>query len=511
MASPRSGLIRFGLSNFKAFHYLDDIELRPLTILVGPNNCGKSSILQSIALLSQTLASGPFDLPLLFDGNLVRLQSFETIVSAFDTGKPVEYRFFTEDMIPTALAETAFQLQDLKTTEEELRQQTEIRLSFALEGDRVVPSIMVKSWLPDYASDNAVLNFDSKDIIGLRSITQQAGKRLLNNSLGLAFASIKLLGVNRDRLFKRTDNEMSDEINNSEFDISGVKFEKFLPSDVVFNLTSGKKKAQDIDIPINLFPGVGQPINFIKNILTSTVEYLGPVRADPKPFYPIDENPVLGTRGEGAIPFLLRHQQDQIEYRPSVIETPRTGSFLDALNHWLGKLGVTTNLTIDLVPKFAYTARVPSISAPEHAVNLSQVGFGISQLLPVLMMGLKDSKNSLLLYEQPEIHLHPRMQADLGDFFLSVAMHGKTIILETHSDYLVNRLRRRIAEDRTGELSKLVNILFVHPGTPERPGSYVEPLEIGSDGTIVNCPRDFFSESTDEAYAILRARSSKAH
>jgi predicted ATPase len=83
-------------------------------------------------------------------------------------------------------------------------------------------------------------------------------------------------------------------------------------------------------------------------------------------------------------------------------------------------------------------------------------------------------------------------------------------MVETHSDHLVNRIRRRIAEDETGTLASMVQILFVHAGTEDNPSSYVEPLQVDESGTIINCPPDFFSEAPDEAFAILQAQRRKA-
>ncbi len=115
----------------------------------------------------------------------------------------------------------------------------------------------------------------------------------------------------------------------------------------------------------------------------------------------------------------------------------------------------------------------------------------------------------MLLLEQPEIHLHPRLQAMLAEFLLCTAQVGKTVIVETHSDHLINRLRRCIAEDETGTLADMVSILFVHPGTEDNPSSYVEALEIDETGNIVNWPPDFLSEAANESLAILRASQQK--
>jgi predicted ATPase len=77
--------------------------------------------------------------------------------------------------------------------------------------------------------------------------------------------------------------------------------------------------------------------------------------------------------------------------------------------------------------------------------DLPDVGFGISQLLPIVVAGLKLPKGGLLVVEQPESQLHPRAQSVLGDFFCSLILSERRVLVETHSDALIDRLRLRIA------------------------------------------------------------------
>lgn len=262
--------------------------------------------------------------------------------------------------------------------------------------------------------------------------------------------------------------------------------------------------------PTELFPSLDEPLKTLRTNLEDRLEYLGPLRADPRPFYPVEDEPDIGLRGEGVIPYLLQHQHDVVNYIPGPSEEIQRADLLNAVNAWLTRMNVTTRLTIDPLESIAYTAAVQSQATPGKSVNLAQVGFGISQILPVLVTGLKNPSDAWLLLEQPEIHLHPRLQGELGDFLLCAAKAGKTIMVETHSDHLVNRIRRRIAEDETGNLASMVQILFVHAGTDDNPSSYVEPLQVDESGTIINCPPDFFSEAPDEAFAILQAQRRKA-
>lgn len=379
--STSGRVTKFGLRNFKAFRYLEDLELRPLTVLVGANSSGKSSTFQALLLLKQSSEAGESDPILEYNGDLVKLGNFAMVVSDGDTTREIEMRF-----------EVVRDLHDLHgaTT------RAEIKLAFGESAGPVLPT-----------------------------------------------------------------------------EVHGV--------------------------------------DILRSLLEDRLEHLGPVRADPRAFYPVDDDVCVGPRGEGTIPYLLRHQHDVVSYAPSPVDPIREAPLLEAVNDWLRRMKVAASLTIDPLEAVAHTAAIKT-STTTRSVNLAQVGFGISQLLPVLVMGLKGPSDGWLLFEQPESQLHPRLQAEIGDFFLASARAGRTVMVETHSDHLVNRLRRRIAEDETGELAKLVQILFVHGGTDEDPGSYVEPLAIDPDtGAIVNCPPDFFSETADEAFAILEARRRRCH
>ncbi|GAH93915.1 unnamed protein product, partial [marine sediment metagenome] len=96
-------------------------------------------------------------------------------------------------------------------------------------------------------------------------------------------------------------------------------------------------------------------------------------------------------------------------------------------------------------------------------VSIQDVGFGISQILPVFIESLRMKQDHTLILEQPEIHLHPNMQSKLADFLLSMAMSKKQFIIETHSEHLINRLCLRIAQDATNKLKDKISIVFVKP------------------------------------------------
>jgi predicted ATPase len=147
--------------------------------------------------------------------------------------------------------------------------------------------------------------------------------------------------------------------------------------------------------------------------------------------------------------------------------------------------------------------RTPGI---EKFHDLTNVGVGVSQVLPIVLMCLLAPVGSLLIFEQPELHLHPKVQTRLADFFISIALAGKQCLLETHSEYLVHRLRRRIAEAPGEQLTALSKLYFV-----EREGGRTtcRQVDITKYGAIVDWPEDFFDQAQTEAEMILSAASGK--
>ncbi|WP_162528596.1 AAA family ATPase [Mycolicibacterium sp. CBMA 361] len=91
-------------------------------------------------------------------------------------------------------------------------------------------------------------------------------------------------------------------------------------------------------------------------------------------------------------------------------------------------------------------------------LDLTSVGTGVSQVLPVLVMCLQAPPGSLLLIEQPELHLNPAVQQKLADFLLAIAASGRQLLVETHSDYLITRLRLRTAKDPTEDTRNRIAI-----------------------------------------------------
>jgi predicted ATPase len=136
--------------------------------------------------------------------------------------------------------------------------------------------------------------------------------------------------------------------------------------------------------------------------------------------------------------------------------------------------------------------------------DLTNVGVGVS--LPIIVMALLAENPSFLIFEQPELHLHPKVQARLADFFISISLCGKQCLIETHSEYLIERFRRRVAEAAGESLTSLLKIYFTERVSGQ---TKCRPVEVTRYGAIPNWPQDFFDQSQYETEHILQAASQK--
>jgi len=210
------------------------------------------------------------------------------------------------------------------------------------------------------------------------------------------------------------------------------------------------------------------------------VNHVSPLRARPKRYYfseGIEENISFDSYDGQSIVEILKEDK----------------GLRDTVNKWLRRFGVGVSVAQvqDVLHKIL-------VNQNDLDLDIIDVGFGISQVLPVIIQGFLAEENSITLIEQPEIHLHPKMQADLADLFIDMVRPksfpymgrkiSKSLVVETHSEYLLNRLRRRIAE---GEISAdEVGIYLIDPQGADC-GAKIKEVEIGRYGKF-EWPKDFY-------------------
>lgn len=223
--------------------------------------------------------------------------------------------------------------------------------------------------------------------------------------------------------------------------------------------------------------------------------------------------------GENAVPILWLNQNENIAYKTKIGSEQRTNKLGIGVKEWLDEFGIASAFHITKPKQVIYQAELESSPGSGVMVTIADVGFGVSQLLPVIVAGLRAPKGSTLILEQPEIHLHPRLQGKLADFLICLVELDKKIIVETHSEHLINMLRLRIIQDKSGKLKERIRILFVKrydqstnnllEKEDSSKGSYIESLQMDEYGQILNWPTDFFPESSDLNEEILKAMMEK--
>ena len=134
--------------------------------------------------------------------------------------------------------------------------------------------------------------------------------------------------------------------------------------------------------------------------------------------------------------------------------------------------------------------------------NLIDVGYGVSQMLPLLTELLRDDSPAMLLLQQPEVHLHPSAQAALGSLFCQAVERGRKLVVETHSDHLLDRVRMDVRDETTDLQPEDVAILFFEK---RNLGVTIHSLSVDSEGNVVNAPpsyRRFFMAETKRSLRL---------
>lgn len=195
------------------------------------------------------------------------------------------------------------------------------------------------------------------------------------------------------------------------------------------------------------------------------------------------------------------------EYLPELLfENPE---LVELTNKWLKRLDIGYQIKIlDANTRYGNLYEIRCIDERRGDaldVSMKDLGFGISQILPIVVqctmakLSIKHindsvSQRRIISIEQPEVHIHPRLQANLGDLFAESIKSGNQLIIETHSEHLVLRLQRLI---RTGKLkAEDVSVLYVSRG---KSGSHVQRLHLDSNGEFIDdWPGGFFPERLEE-------------
>jgi len=466
------------LENFKGFQKLNNLKIKPITILCGTNSCGKTSILQSILLLKQTLESKNPNQTLLLNGRFVKLGYFQDLIFQKKENSSVKLSINIKDK-----GNSKFQnfSNFIQPTENAHRKQFLFNTYIQVDIDF------------QYINDTLLI-----DKLHFQSTLENSDSSFSNLSINIA--------KNNSDYFIKWNNIKIEEKwtgeTNAALNFSNI-FNVSLDLDNIKDFTEKYKRQVELSNLVGIF----SLINDCLKDEYAKITYLGPLRGEPEREY-IYRNEIMevGNKGENAAFIFLSQQEKPIKdhffYNKNTdnFEKIQETDLKHAVNKWLNQMNIK-DFEAKILNKIIYLNLAAS-SYDSTEVGIADVGFGVSQIFPIVLEGLRMDKGNTLLLEQPEIHLHPNLQMQLSDYFISLALSGKNIIAETHSDHIINRLVRRIVEDEKHNLSDLIGIYFIKPSEN---GSVFEEINIDESKGITNWPIDFFDQTANEQMRIMQA------
>jgi predicted ATPase len=610
-------ITKWKLENFKAVVEATELDFAPLTVFAGPNSSGKSTWIQSILLVAQTLSSRLSQPPVLLNGVLTRLGEFRDLKSvggkkreitiafeskpssevlteymsevdletvsvefSFDSGEPggqpglyevqprlcrSSLRCWTHVDEKTGRADKSHmevrRRTDTGPTEDATRTVTtaagselgtgDINYDFEIELDgdsqhdlkeELSAASVVGCRFNHFLPYTLMVRFDQREEIAKAIATavvdpgryRRAPRHLSEKDLVLPASVIELIrdrvgDAGRDLLEPVLFSDAGPGSITARDWVDGLKRLQYSRrSEVQRSLQGLAQEIHDLvrssrppttsttahRLPSeSLFEGA----NYLDWVWPQMCRYLGPLRDEPKPLYPIVPSldpSELGLRGEYTAAVIHQNKHRVVTYISSdgfrehgVRAAVEKGTLASAVQDWLKYLDIGSRLNTVDKGKLGHELRieVPDVGGYH---DLTHVGVGVSQVLPILVICFLAERDTTLIFEQPELHLHPKVQSRLGDFFLSMAVLGKQCVIETHSEYLINRLRLRSVQAEGDEIASLVRTYFVEM----RGGrSTCRPVRINEYGAIQDWPEGFFDQSPREIEEIISAAAEKHH
>jgi predicted ATPase len=244
---------------------------------------------------------------------------------------------------------------------------------------------------------------------------------------------------------------------------------------------------------------------FTTSLFGDSFQYLCAERTGPRTSFPTSDFAVrqhrqLGPRGDFTAQFLAFYGRQRMSLEP-LLQESAPPLLKDQAEAWLSlvspgtRLQVTSHSGLDLVQLEYSFIRGKDVSRPYRPTN---VGFGITYTLPILVAALAAETDALLLIENPEAHLHPRGQVAMGTFLSLAASAGIQLVIETHSDHILNGIRLAV---HGGKLSP--EALRLHFFQRTAHGHQVVTPAIDSAGRIDVWPDDFFDQWDKSLEALL--------
>lgn len=460
--------VSFAWRNFRGFSTTTRFELPAFTLLIGRNNVGKTSAYAPLLLLKQTLGASDPDTALLSRGEFIDVGPYSDYVSRHEVARRVDFTFdlpldmvrplnrigsnaaSNEPIIPRTV-EMMFQSPDEGRSAQLFRHVVSDQDGKAIVTRTRKPTgtgFTVRSRLLPVATS---VGRPLKEVTGLRSGIQNERPE------GFSFSGLGALRLPR---VWREDQER------------WAKVREW------YNAASDLFDTYHI-------------VNLALESWLQEISYVGPLRSLPQRTYRLaPEVPSnVGRDGQHAPEILFRGRDDE-----SSTQT----------DYWLRLLGYGPLKFESLGEEYFQMFTEPPDGV---SVNVAYSGVGLSQLLPILVQGNTTPEGGTLIAQQPEIHLNPAQQGIMADFLIELAKNNRRVLVESHSEHVLLRLRRRIAE---GEIAAADVAVYYFDAANGR--TRARRIELGESGEIErdDWPTGFFEDQLDDSFALALAQSRTA-
>ncbi|WP_435164477.1 DUF3696 domain-containing protein [Paenibacillus glycanilyticus] len=519
----------FKLMNIKSFSKTSEVELKKINIFVGRNSSGKSSLIRFPVVLSQTFQEDIVT-PILLFGKLIDYGNFDDVIynhegDSFGFG----FSFSVQEIVTMNTMRRSIMFfeginnpikairKNFKSVDIEVKVKTINKKIIVDSFDLRIDKINVATIDRDPKKNKYeikiyyVLNHENATLIKLEtpeSININIAFNKFIPDLNLYSDSIVEIYKRSLETIKREDQQLHDIVHTllSNRDIpSTVRLEKDYP-----NITISKKLGNlinhmnELTSTLFFFNAVLYSLNHNLSSFSSQVTYIGPFRQDPERIYRDSENSFddVGKNGENTS--LLLRQADQ-----------QKNQLLKKVSQWFeASMGYSIN--IDEIENSNLFKVVVSSIEGKNKDNIIDVGYGIAQVLPIVTQVFLDysandefrrkafrlSRKSVVIIEQPELHLHPAAQANLANLFVEKVLSDSNsrMLIETHSEHLIRRLQVLIADPDIDIGPDDVAFYYIDKNKEDN-SSYVKKMELNSKGQFTQeWPSGFF----DKGYELSK-------
>ncbi len=210
----------------------------------------------------------------------------------------------------------------------------------------------------------------------------------------------------------------------------------------------------------------------------------------------------VNYRGENVASLLLEYERQPVHEKLEHPSAPKL-RFLKQVEAWLAEFAPDTELRVAANAELGKAAlRFKHGGVRAEWLRPGNIGFGVTYCLPIVVAALLAQTDSLLIVDSPEAHLHPSAQSAMGRFLSLVASTGAQVIVETHSDHILNGVRLASLQD--GRAPHREKIVINHLSRRGRP--VVSPIIINANGELSHRPQDFFDQTEKDLAEIVKRR-----